>query len=119
MIYEFRGLGIEDGKWHYGYYWHSESQERHNIIENTGRCQGNYPCDLTTIGMYISEHDKLGNRIYEGDVLKIYDKIWYKTGVSLEEWLYDINEELAGIQSHEIEILYNIHEHPELYPVKL
>ena len=119
MIYEFRGLGIEDNKWHYGYYWHNESQDRHNIIEYDGLCQTNHTCDLTTIGMYLSEHDKLGYRIYEGDVLKIYDETWYDRGVRLEEWLYDISESLCGVQPDEIEILYNIHEHPELYPVKL
>ena len=50
-----------------------------------------------------------GMEICEGDILEIYDKIYFKDGLTLERWYYAINDYLCGIEPIDIKIVKNIY----------
>jgi len=60
---------------------------------------------------YLNFHDKNGIEIFEGDVLRIYDKeIWYPEGVTIIDWIEDKNTCLKDIKESDIEIIKRIYE---------
>ncbi len=93
------------------------------IIYNTEGDISKYPVYADTIGQYIGKKDKNGNKIFEGDILKL-DRLGYDTvGVVIydeDDAEFDVDikgyaiDQIAYYQSHEIEIVGNIYDNPEL-----
>lgn len=143
MNIEFRGKSKADGAWHYGFY-HGNRQtpiivyewETPETIFHT-----RVPVDPKTVGQYTNctMHD--GEKIYQGDIVKIkqtmiaYRKptpFGEKVGYAPDEDFVGVVEFLEGMwvvnnrvdkmiplwsETNEIEILGNIWDNPELLEV--
>lgn len=87
-----------------------------------------YEVDENTIGQYTGHKDKKGNEIYEGDILKFFDKIvaivvWKEFGGWSYRWVdqtyinvRQINPEPFFHNINLNEVVGNIFENPELIP---
>jgi hypothetical protein len=121
---EFRGKREDNGEWVYGFYlehaakgdespwpyigYFNEGWHKKRIVPNT-------------IGQYIELTDSVGNKIFEGDIVKyeqstpliapvIFDKAsFFLAGMPFE---YLLN------YSFELEVIGNIHDNPELLEEK-
>lgn len=81
----FRGKRCSDGKWVYGFYVESKySWQGHkphkswivpNAISNGGffNVLGRYAVKDDTVGQFVGMRDKHGVKIFDGDVVEVYD----------------------------------------------
>ena len=112
----FRGKSLDDGDWRYGGY--AESTTGRVCIagfSKRGRV-GGCEVDPETVGQFTGMTDKTGKRIFEGDIIKaiasnhVGEDIQATVIVSLDDYelMWDIEH------SHEIEVIGNIFDNPEL-----
>lgn len=122
----FRGKSLDDGRWIEGDL--SRTCGRVYIFqEDAFDSVDRYEVDPETVGQYTGENDRNGNRIFEGDILKMYnrngkpvvfDEVLFACGcfrMAKPAMAYEFT-----YSNHELEeVAGNIHDNPELLERKL
>ena len=109
---KFRGKDVETGKWIYGYLG-----DGNLICDWNNNNRHSFEVKATTVGEFTGLTDKNGNKIYEGDIIKIDDE-----GVVLKPKVVDFLSgkfcagewTLTYYGEDNIEVIGNIHDNPEL-----
>ena len=120
----FRGKGINDKEWRYGFY---TEQQGYPYITPDGVAM--YEIDANTTGQYTGLNDRNGNRIFEGDIIK-HDVTSDTSWEAIVKWDNDGTRFLGFITGNEPRIMYvgmidkknksvikivgNIYDNPEL-----
>ena len=127
---EFRGKRIDNGKWVYGYLF--KIWEHCFILWGTTNDMPNMIEVIPeTVGQFTGLIDKNEKKIYEGDVVKttallndhhqrgatVVSPVEYWYGATCLSITY-VPLSLDFRMSHEIEIIGNIHDNPELMKLK-
>ena len=129
----FRGKRVDNGEWVNGYFikanhhWHEHGVHEDWIavdtIQNGGWCnvRGKYAVIPETVGQYTGLTDKNGNKIFEGDIIKLFLDDGIETGVirysetACRFMFYENNIMGYGFDNTCIfEIIGNVHDNPEL-----
>lgn len=121
---KFRGQRLDNGEWVEGGYWFDESNQMHKIISNVPRedhfIWTAYCIIPKTLWQYTNLKDKNWKEIYEGDIVRSYHQYWEIISLCWAfGYLYE-NEfrslwKIGDVWDlHKIEIIWNIHENPEL-----
>lgn len=116
----FRGKGINDKEWRYGFY---TEQQGYPYITPDGVAM--YEVDVDTVGQYTGFVDKKGKKIFEGDIVSICNS---KTFFFIVYWNHAVKSFILkstvngvnGIDcnvldsTQDIEVIGNIYDNPEL-----
>ena len=120
----FRGKDKATKKWVYGDYTHNEGLKTHYIsrnVNNTSRKA--WEVDPDTIGQYTGLKDKDGNKIFEGDIVIIAEKL--KTKVVYYDGAFRMQSEFSPtptdttdmgymMREFSVRVIGNVHDDPEL-----
>lgn len=119
---EFRGKRLDNRVWIYGsliVYTNLEGNRNTYIVDDSGNI---YEVDPTTVGQYTGLKDNTSQKIFEGDVLRMYDNKRYSFTCiyrqSHSAFLGQCNETRLGLanvtERVSKEIIGNVHDNPEL-----
>ena len=135
----FRGKRVDNGEWEVGYAVKGCDRENQMFIAKSigvGFFTGGITaCEVKpeTIGQFTGLCDKNGKKIFEGDIVRFYDKDWTANGIAtvdFEKGRWTINghytTKLSSIvwldlyrTGFEYEVIGNIFDNPELLEEKL
>lgn len=135
----FRGKRVDNGEWEVGYAVKGCDRENQMFIAKSigvGFFTGGITaCEVKpeTIGQFTGLCDKNGKKIFEGDIVRFYDKDWTANGIAtvdFEKGRWKINghytTKLSSIvwldlyrTGFEYEVIGNIYDNPELLEEKL
>lgn len=119
----------KNGEWIYGYY--AKQEDRHIIVDTTKGCFGfGLQVDEKTIGLFTKIIDKKGNKVFEGDIVKVkitqsedkqtYGDCEYKIGVivySEDFALFTCKNNFMNFINwafNDYEVIGNVQDNPEL-----
>ena len=115
----FRGKRIDNGEWVEGFYNHlpcgrfgADEHMIQTVLENgkIGMLHDIYPY---TVGQYTGLKDKNGKRIFEGDILSIWNES--HDVVVFEDGAFDLENTSIPIRfANKFEVIGNITDNPEL-----
>lgn len=138
----FRGKRVDNGEWVYGNFCMDAREQFDNVCccdgfirlydKNKGKMQ-THEVERATVGQYTGMNDKNGQRIFEGDIVRI---TWYAFERKPVHGIYDVvyvtcgfyvkqNDRLRGLLISyataktqncgiEVEVIGNIHDNPKL-----
>ena len=132
----FRGKRVSNGNWIEGYFVLLAINEGLKHAIYTGTDEGRFilfEVIPDTVGQFTGLCDKNGNKIFEGDIVRFYDKDWTANGIAtvdFEKGRWKINghytTKLSSIvwldlyrTGFEYEVVGNIYDNPELLEEKL
>ena len=132
----FRGKRVSNGNWIEGYFVLLAINEGLKHAISTGTDEGRFilfEVIPNTVGEFTGLCDKNGNKIFEGDIVRFYDKDWTANGIAtvdFESGRWTINghytTKLSSIvwldlyrKGFEYEVVGNIYDNPELLEEKL
>ena len=126
----FRGKRLKDGAWIEGFYCefanNMSGEQEHFIqtVKSDGRIDTLYHVAPTTVGQYTGRTDKNGKRVFEGDIIRLYNG---SVGVVLwsdNDQAYLIFQDPVKMvilddfgnygRPEYYEVIGNIHDNPEL-----
>jgi len=123
----FRGKSIDNGEWLYGSLCIDPYRGDAEISDHDDINLGRYDVDPDTVGQFSGLTDKNGNKIFEGDILKVfyYGKSKIFGVVKFGESRFFIDDNFMGsikakapmsdmFSRYEFEVIGNIHDNPEL-----
>lgn len=115
----FRGKRVDNGEWVYGYFWSNDVGNSFIRVtkENDEIVLKDYEVSPETVGEYTGLTDKNGNRIFEGDIVKLFNE--YVAVIIFENARLLVKYEGYNLQfsledSPNIEVIGTIHDNPEL-----
>ena len=121
----FRGKRVDNGEWVKGFYvcipdTHYIMTGKFDSLTNGIINSEAYKVDLDTVGRFTGLEDKLGTKIFEGDVIDdlgveyivVFDSDYAQFRGKFDGW----NAEISHIASR-CEVIGNIHDNPELLEV--
>jgi len=144
----YRGKRCSDGEWVYGYYveskysWKGHKPHRSwivpNAISNGGffNVLGRYAVKDDTVGQFTGLLDKNGNKVFEGDIVEVYDftsayASKYRGVVKMYRgsWCVEYEDSILDMVAHprlffddfadrKTEVISNIYDNPELLSTK-
>ena len=132
----FRGKRVSNGNWIEGYFVLLAINEGLKHAISTGTDEGRFilfEVIPDTVGQFTGLCDKNGEKIFEGDIVRFYDKDWTANGIAtvdFEKGRWKINghytTKLSSIvwldlyrTGFEYEVIDNIYDNPELLEEKL
>ena len=132
----FRGKRVSNGNWIEGYFVLLAINEGLKHAIHTGTDEGRFilfEVIPDTVGQFTGLCDKNGNKIFEGDIVRFYDKDWTANGIAtvdFEKGRWKINghytTKLSSIvqldlyrTGFEYEVIGNIFDNPEFLEEKL
>lgn len=120
--FKFRGLNVANGEWSYGSLVIVD--DNFHILEDEETTTHDYNrVDEETVGQFTGLHDKLGNEVYEGDLLSrniglTYQVYWNNNesdfNMKNTSWADDdFPMNFYNVEGR-FEVIGNIHDNPEL-----
>lgn len=129
----FRGFNLKNGKWLYGFYL--QNRGSHFVCPDEfadGKSWEDYEVCPETVGQYTGLKDKNGKKIFEGDIVEVYDftSVYaskYRGVVKIYRgsWCVEYDDSIFDMVAHpklffddfadrKTEVIGNIHDNPEL-----
>ena len=114
----FRGKALHSGKWVEGDLLNAGYDYITAIRKISGVCGEVIGIDPKTVGQYTGLTDKNGKKIFEGDIVSLWEDIYtcvfdeYNFGYECSNTKNDIS--FACVLAEDVEIIGNIYDNPEL-----
>lgn len=127
----FRGKTVESGEWHFGMFCaEGYDADFPCIIPNDSDrmriASGDWHVDLETVGQFTGLYDRNGTKIFEGDIVKLDDRLcqvtWLDGNAQFDlRFIRDFGDiriiNFKGCEMRELyryEVIGNIYDNPEL-----